>query len=100
MHSRPLRIGLLTSSALVFAMPGAATAQDAKTIVASQIRSQGYTCDQPKSATRDAKASKPYAVVWVLVCETNSYRVTLVPNLAAQVEVLSGNNDESASAPR
>jgi hypothetical protein len=66
----------------------AAAQQDPKDIIASQIRSQGYSCDHPKSATRDAQASKPYGAVWVLICENSTYRVTLVPNLAAKVELI------------
>ena len=54
--------------------------------IAAQIRAQGYTCDQPQGATRDAQASKPDEAVWLLRCEDASYRVRLIPNMAAQVE--------------
>ena len=54
--------------------------------IAAQIRAQGYTCDQPQGATRDAQASKPDEAVWILRCESGSYRVRLVPDMAAQVE--------------
>ena len=47
----------------------------------------------------NAEASKPNAVVWVLTCENSTYRVTLVPNLAAQVELLDESNKDS-SVPR
>jgi hypothetical protein len=54
--------------------------------IAAQIRAQGYACDQPQSAMRDAQASKPDEEVWLLRCEGASYRVRLIPDMAAQVE--------------
>ena len=56
-------------------------------IIAAHIRMQGYTCDDPRQAERDAKASKPNETVWTLDCGNATYRVTLVPNMAARVEV-------------
>src|SRR5262245_3426023 len=62
-------------------------AQEApKDIVASQIRSQGYDCNLPQSAKRDWAASKAHVVVWTLDCQNASYRVTLVPSMAAKVD--------------
>jgi hypothetical protein len=66
-----------------------AIAQDVespKDDIAAQIRAQGYACDQPQSATRDAQASKPDEEVWLLQCEGTRYRVRLIPDMAAQVE--------------
>jgi hypothetical protein len=54
-------------------------------IVAAQLRSQGYACQAPVAATRDWQASKPLSTVWVLRCRNASYRVRLVPDMAAQV---------------
>jgi hypothetical protein len=54
--------------------------------IAAQIRAQGYACDQPQSATRDPQASRPDEEVWLLRCEGASYRVRLIPDVAAQVE--------------
>jgi hypothetical protein len=54
--------------------------------IAAQIRAQGYACDQPQSATRDPQASRPDEEVWLLRCEGASYRVRLIPDMAAQVE--------------
>lgn len=71
---------------------------DAKDIIAAQLRSQGYTCSDPRSATRDPKASKPNATVWILVCKNATYRATLVPNLAAQVKVVTDNKDGSPAS--
>jgi hypothetical protein len=65
-----------------------ALAQDAKDIIATQLRAQGYACDNPLSATREPKASRPNETVWIVVCGNASYRATLVPNMAARVETL------------
>ena len=53
---------------------------------AAQIRSQGYACNSPQSAERDVAASAANQTVWMLHCQNASYRVTLIPNLAAKVE--------------
>jgi hypothetical protein len=75
----------------------AASAQeDATNIVADQIRAQGYKCDSPQEATRDAKASKPDEAVWTLQCESGSYRVRLVPDMAATVEKIDKNDSGEA----
>jgi hypothetical protein len=60
--------------------------EDPKDDIAAQIRRQGYTCEQPQSATRDNQASKPDEAVWLLQCEDASYRVRLMPDMAALVE--------------
>ena len=57
-----------------------------KDIIAAQIRSQGYACNFPRSAERDVAASAANQAVWMLRCQNASYRVTLIPNLAARVE--------------
>ncbi len=56
-------------------------------IIAAQIRQQGFTCEEPRRAERDVQASRPNEVVWTLICENTTYRVTLIPNMAARVEV-------------
>ena len=55
-------------------------------IIAAQIRRQGFVCDHPQTATRDANQSTPDKAAWLLTCESSSYRVTLVPNEAAKVQ--------------
>jgi hypothetical protein len=59
------------------------TAQD---IIATQIRSQGYHCNHPKTVVRDADASKPDEYAWRLQCAQRSYLVKLIPHRAAKVE--------------
>ena len=51
-----------------------------------------------RAQTRNAEASKPNAAVWVLACENGTYRVTLVPNLAAQVEPVNESGQEGSSS--
>ena len=57
-------------------------------IVAAQVRKQGFTCENPASAKRDSKQSKPHEAVWLLQCKKERYRVRLVPKMAATVERL------------
>ena len=76
--------------ALVLSSGGAlvAKADAVKSKLAAQIRTQGFACDKPLEATRDAKLSKPNYAVWVLKCENATYRIGRYPNLAANVEKL------------
>jgi hypothetical protein len=61
---------------------------DTQNILAAQLRDQGYACDQPQSAERDAQGSTPDEAVWVVQCENDKYRMRLVPDMAARVERL------------
>ena len=67
-------------------MAMAADDEAPKEIIASQIKRQGYACDHPKEAKRDTAFSKPDSAVWLLECESGTYRVRLVPDMGAQVE--------------
>jgi hypothetical protein len=84
-------LGLL---ALAITMSGltASLAQAAQetvpTMLAAQIRIQGYGCDKALSAVKDRKRSKPDHAVWVLKCGNASYRVSRAPDMAAKVEPL------------
>ena len=66
----------------------ASAQEDPTNTVADQIRAQGYKCDSPQSAKRDAQTSIPGETVWILQCESGSYRVRLTPDMAATVERL------------
>jgi hypothetical protein len=57
-------------------------------ILAAQIRTQGFACDKPLGATRDAKRSRPDYAVWVLKCSNAAYRVSRFPDMAAKVQPL------------
>ena len=89
-YNRPACVlALALASALAL---GAATAQAAEETVqdmlAAQIRSQGFACDKPTGASRDAKRSRPDHAVWVLKCGNATYRVSRAPDMAAKVEPL------------
>jgi hypothetical protein len=82
-----LMIATVAAAALTPAN-GAFAQETAKGLLAVQVRSQGQVCDNPISATRDKKRSAPDVSVWVLRCETNSYRVRLAPDMAARIQRL------------
>ena len=63
-----------------------AKAQTAEGMLAAQIRSQGFACEDPQKATRDAKLSKPDYDVWVLTCKNATYRIGRYPDMAARVK--------------
>jgi hypothetical protein len=70
-------------------MIGQAVAPDTPvTIISDHIRRQGYPCDAPRQAEHDQEASRPNEAVWFLRCKNVSYRVTLIPDMAARVEVV------------
>jgi len=87
-----LRRSLLLAIAAVLFSPQVRAQQVAaetpQTILAAQIRTQGFTCDKALGATRDRKRSHPDRAVWVLKCSNATYRVTRAPDMAAKVEPL------------
>jgi hypothetical protein len=65
-----------------------ATAQDQSAdvrIVADQVRSQGFPCDNPSSAEPIEAESAPNHAVYLLKCESVTYRVVLIPDQGAEV---------------
>jgi hypothetical protein len=84
-----LSVALTTAFlSLITTFPGLAQEETTKEIVAAQIRSQGFACDKPQSATRDEQLSRPDEAVWILACENATYQVRLIPNMAANVQQL------------
>jgi hypothetical protein len=71
--------------AALIGIPGISSAQTPADAVTAQVRQQGYQCDQPTTAARDVRRSKPDSAVWVLSCGNAAYRVRLVPDRAAQI---------------
>jgi hypothetical protein len=63
-----------------------AAEETVQSILAAQIRAQGFTCEKALGATRDAKRSRPDHAIWVLKCSNASYVVSRVPDMAAKVE--------------
>jgi hypothetical protein len=70
---------------LAVSMANAAEEMSAE-IIAAQIRDQGYACDKALSAERDGERS--HDAVWILKCQNATYRVRLIPDMAAKVEPL------------
>ena len=81
---------LLSVGAAIGLAPALAQAVDesVQTMLAAQIRTQGFACDKPLGATRDAKRSKPDHEVWVLKCSNATYRVSRAADMVAKVETL------------
>jgi hypothetical protein len=85
-----LRFVCLTCAALG-GVSTSAVAQDEHveiTVIAGQLRAQGFVCANPASADRLAKKSVPGKPVYLLKCENAVYEVRLIPNQAAEVTKL------------
>jgi hypothetical protein len=96
----PISFLLVVTAAAVIGWSQSGGAQGGPTeIIATKIRGQGYACNSPQSAERDATASTANEVVWMLRCQNVSYRVTLIPNMAAKVEKVESNTNAPASTP-
>jgi hypothetical protein len=52
------------------------------------LRLQGFACKQAQSAKPDPDASRPDERAWIVTCDSGTYRMRLVPNMAAKVEKL------------
>jgi hypothetical protein len=87
MKTVPLRVLSLISLPLILS-PALAAKEMPAEIIAVQIRDQGYTCNKALSAVRDEEFSKPGEDAWILKCSNASYRVRLIPDMAAKVEQL------------
>ena len=87
---------LLAAAAVVFspsvraqqATTTPVAAETLQSMLAVEIRAQGFTCDKPLGAARDRKRSRPDRGVWVLKCSNAAYRITRAPDMAAKVEPL------------
>ena len=90
-------VALATSNLPVTSIRAEA-AEVPKEIIAVQIRKQGYDCVNPTSAVRAGETPLDDAR-WILHCEGVSYRVTLVPNMAAKVEKLPNDSSEGSGQP-
>ncbi len=79
------------SEVYVVGAPQALAQESPKGIIAAQLRLRGYPCAFPKSARRDRGDSKPDEAVWIMECGNALYRVRLIPNMAARIDVVSTN---------
>lgn len=55
-------------------------------VLADQLRSQGYPCARALGSQRDGDTSNRDESVWILKCSDGTYRVRLIPDMAAKVE--------------
>jgi hypothetical protein len=76
---------VLASACLPGLVATAGAQDDAVNIVADQVRSQGFQCNNPSGAERLEGQSEPNATVYLLKCEGVTYRVVLVPDQAAVI---------------
>jgi hypothetical protein len=88
-----LRDGLLgalvvVSWWLIAPSPGFAQLEGPAQTIAAQIRMQGFRCDDPRDAQHEKQLSRPNEQVWVLRCGNATYRITMIPDMAARVERL------------
>jgi hypothetical protein len=66
--------------------PAHAAEETTADMLADHVRRQGYRCDTALSAARDAERSKPDEAVWVLKCTNVTYRLTVIPDMAWNIE--------------
>ena len=79
-------LGDVSGGTRLTALPAQAANEVPAEIIAVQIREQGYSCDKALSAERERPESDD--AVWILKCENATYRVRLIPDMAAKVEKL------------
>jgi hypothetical protein len=72
----------------VLLVQDASAQESTKGLLAAQARAQGYSCDKPISAKKDAKRSRPDEAFWVLRCEHKTYTMRLTPDMAARIQRL------------
>lgn len=88
MNNSTLVILSVSAIAVSVLLSHTAEAQTPPDVLAAQIRAQGYRCEPPLRAKRDAKRSKPDRPVWILKCGESTFRIRLDPDMAAKVEKL------------
>jgi hypothetical protein len=87
-HFNGLLVGACAVAILVSGGHVARAQDTPPDILAAQLRLQGHRCDAPVTAQRDSQLSKPDEAAWILKCANASYRMRLVPDMAARVEQL------------
>src|SRR5205807_10485917 len=68
--------------------PAAQAQETVRSMLAAQIRTQGFVCDKALRAAKDTRRSTPDYDVRVLRCSNATYRVGRFPDLSAKVEVI------------
>jgi hypothetical protein len=84
----PIDLAIAVALTCLSALAGVAAEPEtaAAEIVAAQVRIQGHACTGPVTAVRES--SEPNVTVWMLSCGNASYRVRLVPDMAAEITQL------------
>jgi len=82
---RALHVVVLPVAMSIAAVSEAQAQEPTPDLLAAQIRDQGYRCVKPIGAQRDRARSRPDEAVWVLRCENHTYRIRLIPDMAARV---------------
>ena len=82
----PCKLAFSAISLLLSFFPAQGAEEMPAEIIAVQIRDQGYACDKALSAEREP--SESYDAVWILKCDNATYRVRLIPDMAAKVELI------------
>jgi hypothetical protein len=78
-------LGVLLLSGLT---GSAVMAETVRNMLAAQIRTQGYPCEQALGAKKDVRRSRADHDVWFLRCSNATFRISRAPDMAAKVEVL------------
>ena len=87
-HIKALLLGTFAAGVLLFESRLALAQDTPPEVLASQLRLQGYRCEAPITAQRDAQLSRPDEAAWILKCANASYRIRLMPDMAARIERL------------
>jgi hypothetical protein len=76
---------LLVAAAIAIAQGLRAEEIPPAQIIADQVRDQGFPCNKAPTVERDPTYSRPDEPVWILKCDNATYRVRLIPGMAADV---------------
>ena len=68
--------------------PAMAQQETVRSMLAAQIRTQGFVCDKALKSTKDSKRSRPDLGVWTLRCSNAVYRISRAPDMSARIEQL------------
>lgn len=79
-------LGLGAALALADQASDNSNSQEAASVLAGQVRAQGYSCDKVIEAHVDPSVSLPGLKGWILTCSNATYIVRLRPHMAAEIE--------------
>jgi hypothetical protein len=86
-----MRRGVQVTGVFVVAALAAASSRadsEAAKVAADAVRDQGFPCQEPASAERDAAASSPDEAVWILECKDARYEVRFKGDTKAEIKRL------------